>query len=188
MTFTVASLLGPLERFYVAAGVPTPVVEPVTADALPPQARALLRVAGPITPRLEDRHGEALALRVLDRHRQGDVYGRRIVLVRGDGMPVVLGAIEIDLARLTPARRSQVLDEETPFGHIVADATARPEAFLRVAADPLIAAALALGDEPEWLYGRRRTLVDADGTTFATIVDVLAPDRDPSAQAARTGS
>lgn len=188
MTSSTTALLAPLERFYAAAGLPVPIVETVTADALPLGVWALLRVAGPLTPRLEDHHGEPLALRVLERRRQGDVYGRRIVLVRGDGVPVVLGAIEIDLARLAPALRAQVLDESLPFGHILANTAAHPDAFLRVTADPLIAAALEITGEEASLYGRRRTVLDAEGAIVAAIVEVLAPDRAPTTRAARTGS
>lgn len=176
-------LLGPLEPFYVAAGVAPPAVEMVSAAEVPSGPRRLLEEGGPLTPRLERHHGEALALRVLERRRGGDVYARRIVLVRADGVPVVLGAIEVDLTRLPPAARAEVLRERVPFGHVLGDALGTPEVLLRVRPDSLIAAALGITDAAEPLYGRRRTLRDADGSLVATIVELLAPDRPPWAPA-----
>jgi chorismate-pyruvate lyase len=173
-------LLGPLETFYAAAGVVPPAVELVTVAEVPSGPRRLLAVAGPLTPRLEHHHGGSLTLRVLERRRGGDVYARRIVLVRGDGVPVVLGAIEVDLTRLTPAARVEVLRERLPFGHVLGDARGHPEAFLRVRPDPLIAAALAITADGEPLYGRRRTVLGAGGAVVATVVELLAPERTPS--------
>lgn len=185
-----ASILAPLARFYAAAGKPLPGVEEVGCADVPPSLRELLSAPRPLTPRLEDHHGDALALRVLERRQDGDVYARRVVLVRGDGVPVVLGAIEVDLARLSPATRAEVLAEAVPFGHILADAEATPDALLRVACDEVIAAALALppprGDA--WLFGRRRTLIDVAGATVATIVEILAPESPPCIRAHGTGS
>jgi chorismate-pyruvate lyase len=182
-----ARILGPLAGFYVAAGRPLPRLETLAADALPEPLRALLTDALPLTPRLEERHGETLALRVLERRRDGDRYARRIVLVRSDGMPVALGAIEIDLARLAPAWRAEVLAETTPFGHIVA-VSAQPEALFRVACDDLVGDALSLRDRGRWLYGRRRTLVDDAQVTLARIVEILAPEPAHLERLRRTGS
>ena len=183
-----ASILAPLAGFYAAAGHPLPAVHAVDVIDLPSELRELLRAPEPLTPRLENRHGEELALRVLERRRVGERYARRVVLVRGDGAPVVLGAIEIDLALLAADRRAEVLAETVPFGHILASAMADPDALLRVACDPFIAGALALPRAQGWLYGRRRTVGDADGATIATVVEILAPDPERSARVSRTGS
>jgi chorismate-pyruvate lyase len=182
-----ASILAPLASFYAAAGQRLPVVETVGGSELPRALRELLTAPGPLTPRLEDRHGEALVLRVLERRRCGDLYARRIVLVRSDAVPVVLGAIEIDLARLTPPTRAAVLAETVPFGHILAGATARPDALLRVACDTTIAEALALTRFEGPLYGRRRTLVDDIGATVATILEILAPGPANETRVSKTG-
>ena len=181
-----ASILAPLAGFYAAAGRPLPAVHAVDAVDLPPDLRELLLAPEPLTPRLEERHGAELMLRVLERCHDGERYARRVVLVRGDGVPVVLGAIEIDLARLAPDRRAEVLAETVPFGHILASAVADPDALLRVACDPFIAAALALPRARGWLYGRHRSVGDADGATIATVVEILAPERPE--RVSRTGS
>jgi chorismate-pyruvate lyase len=184
-----ASILAPLAGFYAAAGRTAPVAEAVAATDVPPDIRGLLGPPEALTPRLEDRHGEQLALRVLERRRAGDRYARRIVLVRGDGVPVALGAIVLDLARLDARARAAVLAESVPFGHILRGAVAEPDALLRVACDAAIAAALEI--EPRlggWLYGRRRTIRDATGATVAAVVDILAPDAPPRVRARSTGS
>jgi hypothetical protein len=171
-----ASILAPLAGFYAAAGRPLPAVHAIAGTAMPRVAARLLSAPEPLTPRLEEHVGEALALRVLERRRDGDRYARCVVLVRGDGVPAVLGAIAIDLARLAPALRAAVLGEVIPFGHLLANASARPDALLRVACDRFIADALALPDHDLHLYGRRRTLTDASGAVIATILEVLAPE------------
>jgi chorismate-pyruvate lyase len=179
-----ASILAPLAGFYAAAGRPLPAVQTVAGTAMPRVLATLLSAPEPLTPRLEDHYGETLALRVLERRREGDRYARCVVLVRPDGAPAVLGAIAIDLGRLPPVVRDAVLAETVPFGHLLTNAVAHPDALLRVACDDFIADALALPDGDVHLYGRRRTLTDAAGTTAATIVEILAPD---PAQLARVG-
>jgi chorismate-pyruvate lyase len=183
-----ASILAPLAGFYAAAGRPLPEAHAIDVVELPADLRELLRAPEPLTPRLEHRHGEELTLRVLERRHAGTRYARRVVLARGDGVPVVLGAIAIDLARLAPDRRAEVLAETVPFGHILASAVADPDALLRVACDPFIAAALALPNPQGWLYGRRRTIADHAGATIATVVEILAPESEPSERVSRTGS
>lgn len=170
------------------AGRTLPVVETIAGGALPPVVRHLLSAPEPLTPRLERHHGAALALRVLERRKTGDRYARCVVLVRGDGAPVVLGAIEIDLGRLPADLRADVLAEAIPFGHLLADAVAPPDALLRVECDRFIADALQLSRRDVRLYGRRRTLADASGAVIATIVEILAPAPPDVAAIGRTGS
>ena len=181
-------ILAPLAEFYAAAGRGLPAAERVGADDVPPDLRALLAAPEPLTPRLEDRHGESLSLRVLERRHRGDRYARCVVLVRGDGVPLVLGAIAMDLARLAPVARAAVLAESVPFGHILGSALADPDALLRVRCDTMIADALALTRAGGWLYGRRRTVSDASGATVATIVEILAPQPGPRVRVRGTGS
>ena len=101
MTPSDAWTLAPLAGFYAAAGRTLPPVEIIGSDEVPVAYRELLSAPRPLTPRLEDRHGEALALRVLERRRAGDDYARRIVLVRGDGVPVVLGPSMFNFSEAT---------------------------------------------------------------------------------------
>lgn len=179
-----ASILAPLAGFYAAAGRPLPAARTIGGAAMPRVVDRILSAPEPLTPRLEAHVGEALALRVLERRRDGDRYARCVVLVRGDGIPAVLGAIAIDLGRLAPAVRAEVLAETVPFGHLLANAVAHPDALLSVACDRFIADALALSERDVSLYGRRRTLTDASGAVIATILEILAPEPE---QLARVG-
>jgi chorismate-pyruvate lyase len=183
-----AAILAPLAEFYAVAGCALPVVHVVDPTLVPSALRALLRDPLPLTPRLEERYGEPLTLRVLERRHVGDHYARRVVLRRGDGTPVVLGAVAVDLARLPPAPRAEVLAETIPFGHILAGVVADPDALLRVACDPFIAAALELPSHDGWLYGRRRTVSDLAGAVIAAIVEILAPEPPRIARVDPTGS
>ncbi len=171
-----ASILAPLAGFYAAAGRPLPAAHTIAGAAMPRGLADLLSAPEPLTPRLEEHVGEPLALRVLERRRSGDRYARCVVLVRADGVPAVLGALVIDLGRLPPAVRAGVLAETVPFGHLLGNAVARPDALLRVACDRFIADALGLLDHDAHLYGRRRTLTDGSGGVIATILEILAPE------------
>ena len=170
------SPLAPLDRFYVAAGLALPSVEVVAETDVPAAMRHLLTAPGPLTPRLEHHRGGPLALRVLERRRNGDDYARRVVLLDDDA-PVLLGAIAVDLARLPPAVRAAVLAERLPFGHVVTTGMTKPSALLRIAPDAALTAALQLPADVAgaWLYGRRRTVIDERAAVVAAIVDVLAP-------------
>ena len=77
-----AAVLAPLGGFYAAAERALPVVETVGSADAPGALRELLSAARPLTPRLEDHHGAALALRVLERRR----YGVKRSSMRGKGM------------------------------------------------------------------------------------------------------
>ena len=130
---------------------------------------------GPLTHRLEARERQPLALRVLERSRNGDTYARRIVLLRSaDAAPLALGAIKVDLAPLPPDVQAAVLAEVEPFGRIVRNGTTLRARLFRIVPDPSITQALGIMNG-EWLYGRRRTLVDEHGGTLASIVEILAP-------------
>jgi chorismate-pyruvate lyase len=169
------SPLSPLDELYAAAGLPMPRVEVVADSAIPAAQRALLTGSGSLTHRLEVRERQSLALRVLERTHDGDMYARRVVLLRSeDATALALGAIKVDLALLPPAVKAAILAEEEPFGRIVRDGTTLPARLFRVVPDASIRLALGLVSG-EWLYGRRRMLVNGRGGAIASIVEILAP-------------
>jgi hypothetical protein len=65
-----------------------------------------------------------------------------------------------------------------PLGHILKDCgvayVSRPQAFLRLASDPLINEVLHL-QGAHILYGRRNTLLSPAGKPLAEIVEILPP-------------
>jgi len=172
------SPLAPLDEFYAALGVELPRLVLIAAHDLPPTARALLAEPGALTARLEARERQPVALRVLERTHAGDGYRRRVILQRAaDATPLALGAIRVDLARLSAQVKEAILAEREPFGRIVAlgDDGARITARLfRVEADAAIAAALRVAPGAT-LHGRSRIVVAADGATIAEIAEILRP-------------
>jgi hypothetical protein len=171
-----ASILAPLAGFYAAPGAAAGRASVRSTRSTAAELRELLRAPEPLTPRLEDRHGETLrcacwsaaasASAMRDAWCWCAATACRSCSVRSRSTSRVS----------PPTRRAEVLAETVPFGHILATAVADPDAFLRVVSDPLIAAALQLSSIGGWLYGRRRTVGDDAGATVATIVEILAPD------------
>jgi chorismate-pyruvate lyase len=171
----------PLSDFYAAAGVELPPIERVSPDAVPEPFKSLLVHADDMTPTLERFHQHVLRIRVLGKRQLGETYLREVVLItEGDEIPVEFGAIRINLALFPAAARDLILAETLPLGRILADCrvphSSHPSAFLRVQSDALIGSALGLLD-PQVLYGRRNTLVDASNRPLAEIVEILPPDR-----------
>jgi chorismate-pyruvate lyase len=172
------SPLAPLDEFYAALAVEPPRLVLVEAHELPPAERTLLPEPGALTARLEKRERQPVALRVLERTRAGDVYRRRVVLQRAaDATPLALGAIRVDLARVSPEVKDAILAEREPFGRIVAldgDGVRVTARLFRIEADTAIAAALRLA-AGVLLHGRSRIVTARDGATIAEIAEILAP-------------
>ena len=71
-----------------------------------------------------------------------------------------------------------ILEEREPLGHIMRDFavhhTCQPNAFLRVASDPVINKALELSGA-QVLYGRHNQLFNLDGQMISEVVEILKP-------------
>jgi hypothetical protein len=71
-----------------------------------------------------------------------------------------------------------ILELKQPLGTILRTQeighASRPDAYIRVKPDELIANALRLAD-PGVLYGRRNVLVDAAHRVLARVVEILPP-------------
>jgi hypothetical protein len=83
------------------------------------------------------------------------------------------------LLDLFPAQaRQEILRERQPLGRILTESglefSSQPRAYLRLAADDFINRALGLTG-PQFLYGRRNTLIDAWERPLAEIVEILPP-------------
>jgi hypothetical protein len=173
------ALLHPLDELYARVGVALPVAERIDGEALPRPYRELLAHDGSMTVALERYHAHAIRLRVLAAYADGTTCLRQVALVLdGSDTAVAFGAAKIDLARFPPPLRAQILAAERPLGAIVCDDGAGaylgpPAAFVRVASDGIINAALGLV-RSQTLYGRRRTLFDAARRPAAEIVEILS--------------
>ena len=94
--------------------------EEVQSDDLPADYQTLLAHDDHMTVTVEAFHGSLVDVRVLQEHRDGDVYTRASLLVRQtDGRVVQLGIMRINLHGLSPVVRAEVESRRTPLGRIL---------------------------------------------------------------------
>lgn len=177
------SVAHPLEEFYARSGLPLPPLQQIDGEEVPQPYRKLLVHGQDMTSTLEKFHQATVQVQVLGRQQQGDEYYREVVLqLEESGKPVEFGAIKIHLGLFPPDARAEILRERWPLGHILKDYAipyaSRPKAFLRIASDRLISRVLHLTGTHQ-LFGRRNTLLDAEGRPLAEIVEILPPEGKP---------
>lgn len=169
----------PLDEFYARARQPLPPWQVIDSEEVPEPYKQLLVHESDMTSTLEHFHEARVHLRVLSRHRDDNAYSREVVLeLDGTNTAVEFGAIKIHLGGFLPAAREGILQERWPLGRILKEFgipyLSRPKAFLRIASDRRISAALRLSGAHR-LYGRRNALSDPQGTALADIVEILPP-------------
>ena len=177
------TLAHPLDLFYAEAGLLLPPIQRVEGLTLPQPQRQLLVHNHDMTPTLEAFYGQDIHIRVLGRRRVGDEYHRQVVLLLDEtGDPVEFGANRIVLRHFPEEAQRLILLEHEPLGHILRDFgvthTCEPNAFLKVASDPLINEALGLRGV-HLLYGRHNRLYDPQGQMISEVVEIL---RNPTAR------
>jgi hypothetical protein len=95
-------------------------VEHIPSALTPEPYKRLLVHEHHMTVTMEEFHRTPVAVRVLARMLDGDIYSRRIVLERQDtGRVVQYGIVRLDLSVVTPAVRQEILEERTPLGRIL---------------------------------------------------------------------
>lgn len=173
----------PLEEYYERRGRAAPDLRAVDAGAVPEPYRGLLAHKGNMTPTLSGHFGgKEVGLTVLDRETKGGLVSRWVLLTVG-GRPVEFGCVHIDVDRLPPAARDEVVHERRPLGAVLVahnvDRESRPSMFFSLRPDDHLAALLEMpprGDgPPRLLYGRKNTIVDGAGAVIAEVVEVLPP-------------
>ncbi len=173
-------LLYPLDWFYERVGRALPRVREVPGAEVPEPFHKLLVGNHDMTPTLEAFHGERIYIRVLEREIFGDTLIRLVVLnLENRHRPVEIGAIVIHLNHFPAEARALVLEGRIPVGTILADFAivheSRPQAFISVESDAMIAESLAFeGDHT--LFGRRNFLLTSQGEVLADIIEILAPE------------
>jgi chorismate-pyruvate lyase len=173
-------LLYPLNEFY-ETGLPLPTVERIEGKQVPEPYRSLLVHRYDMTPTLERFHRQPIHLQILQRHHQGDVFSRQVLLLNHGEKPVEFGAIKIYLDQFPPRARELILECRRPLGSILSTEhilhTSHPRAYVRVTSDATIGAALRIGESIP-LYGRRNALVSSSWKTLAEILEILPPSGD----------
>ena len=170
-------LLMPLVFFYEKAGVPLPVVDFLSGEAMPEPWKYLLVHPSDMTPRLRDHHHSAPVLQVITVERTRDYVLREVVLSCA-GRPVEYGAIGIHLEGFAPHVQEMIRDGVAPLGAILETEGvphfSAPTGYFGLAADPHMSQLLATSAGTR-LFGRCNVLSHPDGTAFADIVEVLPP-------------
>ena len=94
--------------------------EPIEPDALPAVSHDLLVHHDHMTARLEQYHGQPVALQVLDHRQDGNLYSRHILLtLAGTERVVEYGIVRIDLEFAPPVVRDAIVEREQPLGDIL---------------------------------------------------------------------
>jgi len=170
-------LLMLLVFFYEKAGVPLPVVNFLSGEAMPEPWKYLLVHPSDMTPRLRDHHHSAPVLQVITVERTPDYVLREVVLSCA-GHPVEYGAIGIHLEGFAPHVQEMIRDGVAPLGAILETEGvpnfSAPTGYFGLAADPHMSQLLATSAGTP-LFGRCNVLSHPDGTAFADIVEVLPP-------------
>jgi chorismate-pyruvate lyase len=168
-----------LTKSYARRGQAALIWAPVEAAAVPEPYRSLLVHGADMTSTLESFYKDRLRVEMLGRHSRGQEYCRQVVLrLDQSGRPVEFGATKMWLDLFPAEARQEILRERQPLGRILTESglefSSQPRAYLRLAADDFINCALGLSG-PQFLYGRRNTLVDAWERPLAEIVEILPP-------------
>ena len=169
----------PLDEFYKRAKLPLPPLQQIDSEEMPEPYKTLLVHRSDMTSTLEGFHKDTIRVDVLSRNHVDDHYFREVVLrTEKLGKPVEFGAIKIHLALFPDAARREILAERWPLGRILKECALKynswPSAFLKVASDHFIDAALDLKGA-QILYGRCNTLLNEQQRPLAEIVEILPP-------------
>ena len=173
------NLLYPLSEFYEQSGLPLPAVSRIEGRDIPEPCQSLLVHERDLTPTLEGAYQRNMLLRVLQHTLSDSVLSRQVVLAPGESAaPAAFGAIKIYLQNFPPRARALILEFKQPLGTILRTQeighASRPDAYIRVKPDDLIANALRLADHGV-LYGRRNVLMDDAHRVLARVVEILPP-------------
>jgi hypothetical protein len=152
---------------------------PIEGHAVPEPYRRLLVHHSDMTSTLEKFYNDKLHVEVVSRHTNGQEYFREVVLrLDKSGRRVEFGAIKMMLDLFPFEARQEILRERLPLGRILTEYgvefSSQPRAYLRLVADDFIKSTLDFKD-PQFLYGRRNTLVDPWDRPLAEIVEILPP-------------
>lgn len=94
--------------------------EHIPPALLPDPYRKMLVHDQHMTVTMEAHYQSPVEVRILEKKLDGDVYSRKIVLLKsGTDQVVQFGIVRFDLGYVTPAVREEILQGETPLGRIL---------------------------------------------------------------------
>jgi hypothetical protein len=153
--------------------------EIVPGDEVPEPYRRLLVHEHHMTVTVEDFHGDAVDVRVLDRIEGGTFYARKILLaLQKSGRVVQFGIMRINLALCGPAVRKEIIAAQTPLGRILIEHDVlrriEPKNFLRIVPGNDMMKWFGLA-RPRPTYGRL-ALIHCDGQPAVELLEIVAPE------------
>ncbi len=159
--------------------------QPLFADAeyvaksqVPEPYQGLLVHEHHMTISMEEYHGCTVEVRVLDRKSEGDIYCRKIILVKqGTDEVVQFGFVRFDFQYVTPAVREEILSEDIPLGRVLINHNVLRHidlgAILKITAGPGLAKSLQM-EEGAVTYGRLATIF-CNGRPAVDLFEASAP-------------
>ena len=131
-----------------------------------------------MTVTMESYHGCKVDVRILDRRLDGDVYSRKILLLKtGTETVVQFGIVRFDFRYVTQAVRDEILAGETPLGRVLINHNVLRHidlgAILRITAGPGLAELLHM-EAGGVTYGRLATIF-CNRLPAVDLLEVSAP-------------
>jgi chorismate-pyruvate lyase len=94
--------------------------EHVASAMVPEPYRGLLAHNSHMTVTMEEYHHSAVDVKILARVQEGDIYCRKIILLKsGTDEVVQFGIVRFDLQYVTAAVRKEILAGKTPLGRVL---------------------------------------------------------------------
>lgn len=136
--------------------------EHVASALVPEPYKTLLVHESHMTVTMENYHNSSVDVRILARSHEGDIYSRKIVLVKsGTDQVVQFGIVRFDFQYVTDVVRDEILAGELPLGRVLINHNVLRHidlgAVLRITAGPELAKLFPM--EPGGVtYGRLATI------------------------------
>jgi chorismate-pyruvate lyase len=153
-------------------------VEHIPKAVTPEPYQSLLVHDQHMTVTMERYHGTTVDVQVLAERRLGDIYARKIVLLKhGTTIPVQFGLVRFNLSYVTEPVRQEILSKSTPLGRVLIKYNVLRHvdlgAILQFTAGPGLAELLQMsaGDRT---YGRLATIF-CDHQPAVDLLEISAP-------------
>lgn len=152
--------------------------EHVPSAATPEPYKSLLAHNHHMTVTMESFHQSPVDVHVLARRLEGDIYCRKIVLLKhGTEEVVQFGIVRFDLKSVSERVRDEILREKTPLGRILIQHNVFLQidlgAILRITAGPGLSEALKMPPHGQ-TYGRLATIF-CDARPAVDLLEISAP-------------
>jgi len=151
----------------------------IPGNDIPPPYQGLLVHEHHMTVTVEAHHGQLVDVKVLQVHKEKDVYARKILLtLQGTGKVVQFGIMRVHLKYCSAEVTEEILAERTPLGRILIENNVlrriEPTAYLRVTPGPGMMTWFGL-KEPRITYGRL-ALIHWNGSPAVELLEIVAPE------------